>query len=142
MPSKVVPSAQGADESDSLVATPPLEQDTTTLVPPPFSLAGWLRDHAAELDAGATLPLFSTHPDGEFGIHVGGAGEARAHWRHETFLHQLAGSATVSAAGMPPVQIDEGSCMLVPAETEYVVSRPPGGRTLAVTNDPLGNAPS
>ena len=59
-------------------AAPPLRQDVTTVVPPPFNLQRWLARHAAALDAGASLDLFEGHPDREFRVRVvGGASEQR-----------------------------------------------------------------
>lgn len=124
----------------SVPASPPLEQDVTTVVPPPFSLQGWLAQHAAALDAGASLDLFDGHPDREFRVAVvGGASEQRhQHWRHESWLLQLRGEATVhTAAGA--VTLREGACTVVPAEHEYRVERAAGSRGLVVTNDPLSN---
>jgi 3-hydroxyanthranilate 3,4-dioxygenase len=124
----------------SVVASPPLTQDTTTVVPAPFSLQGWLDAHADELAAGASLNLFEGHPDGEFDVRVvGGASVQRpAAWRHETWLHQLRGDAAISMSG-GTVQLDEGACVVVPGGVEYTVERAAGSLGLVVTNDPAGN---
>ena len=128
-----------------MLASPPLQQDMTTLVPPPFSLHDWLERpaNAAALDAGASLDLFEGHPDREFRVRVvGGASEQRRErWRHESWLLQLQGEAMVHTAG-GAVTLGEGACTVVPAEQEYSVERAAGSRGLVVTNDPLGNSPS
>jgi 3-hydroxyanthranilate 3,4-dioxygenase len=159
----------GRPTSDSIVANPPLTQDRTTVVPPPFNLNSWLERHADELDTGASLSLFDGHPDGmiwlprvhsplprgrmtdsshffslctragEFKIHVvGGESTTSATWQHETLLLQLRGDATVRAGG-ETIELAEGCCCIVPAHTEYTISRPCGSRGLVLTNDPLGN---
>eukprot|EP00908_Phaeocystis_cordata_P008463 Transcript_1914.p3 GENE.Transcript_1914~~Transcript_1914.p3 ORF type:complete len:196 (-),score=58.36 Transcript_1914:30-617(-) len=127
--------------ASSVPAAPPLRQDVTTVVPPPFNLQRWLARHAAALDAGASLDLFEGHPDREFRVRVvGGASEQRGQaWRHESWLHQLRGEATVTLRGEPALTLAEGACMVVPAEREYSVTRAAGSRGLVVTNDPLGN---
>ena len=134
--------------ADSVLATPPLQQDVTTVVPPPFNLQRWLEAHAAELDAGASLDLFDGHPDGEFGVRVvGGASEQLEQaWRHETWLYQIRGEAEVrveagddgSAEGAVAT-LREGACAVVPAQRRYSVRRAAGSRGLVVTNDPMGN---
>ncbi|EOD11614.1 hypothetical protein EMIHUDRAFT_214467 [Emiliania huxleyi CCMP1516] len=133
----------------SVLASPPLKQDVATVVPPPFRrlaasgmrLDEWLEERSALLDAGATLPLFGeSHPDKEFGIFVaGGPVEHNAAWRHETWLLQLRGEARVSLRGGEEATLSEGSCLVVPAKTEYTVRREAGSRGLVVTNDPNGN---
>lgn len=129
----------GKPTADSVPADPPLQQDTTTLAPPPFRLSDWLNDHTEVLNGGGSLDLFEGHPDGEFSVRiVGGASKTSSVWRHETFLYQLSGSAQLHAAG-ESLELTEGSCTIVPAKTEYSVVRPHGSRGMVVTNDPKGN---
>ena len=131
-----------SDAMRRALASPRLQQEMHTTVPPPFSLQGWLerRDNAAALESGASLDLFAAHPDREFSVRVvGGASEQRSQsWRHESWLLQLRGEAVVRTAG-GTVTLGEGACTVVPAEQEYSVERPAGSRGLVVTNDPLGN---
>ena len=139
--------------AESVVSSPPLHQDTTTRVPPPFALAGWLDANAAALDRGEVLSLFPGHPDKEFSVRVaGGRSEQRVTepWHHETWLYQLSGPACVevmntdgsggsSSGGSNVTTLEEGACLVVPAGAQYRVERPEGSRGLLVTNDPLGN---
>ena len=69
---------------------------------------------------------------------LGGESKKRAQWQHESFLLQLRGRATVSAAG-ETLELGEGCCCIVPADTEYSAALPRGSRGLLLTNDPLGN---
>ena len=133
----------GVPTAASVLSSPPLVQDVTTAVPPPFSLARWLEAHSEALEGGGTLDLFEGHPDREFSVRVaGGAGEQRAQrWKHETFLLQLRGDAALRV-GREETALREGACVVVPAGAEYSVARPAGSRGLVVTNDPLGNKPS
>ena len=126
--------------AESVVAEPPLVQDTTTRVPPPFNLQSWLDANAAALDAGEALNLFEGHPDGEFRVLVvGGPSEqSRVSWKHESWLYQLSGQATLEMGGRA-LTLEEGAAVVVPAQTEYSVRRAPGSRGFVVTNDPLGN---
>ena len=126
--------------TSSVLEQPPLTQDTTTVVPPPFNLDGWLERHAAELDSGTSLNLFGGHPDSEFDVRVVGGASTQAgqRWQHETFLLQLRGEARVEL-GAECVPMAEGACLVVPANREYAVTRAPGSRGLVVTNDPRGN---
>ena len=55
----------GKPTADSVPADPPLQQDTTTLAPPPFRLSDWLNDHTEVLNGGGSLDLFEGHPDGD-----------------------------------------------------------------------------
>ena len=134
----------------SVIEEPPIAQDTTTVVPPPFNLNEWLARHDAALDGGSSLDLFEPHPDREFRVQVIGGGSAQRgqRWeRSETFLLQLRGDATVelepseaaSSTVAQQVHIAEGSCYLVPAGQSYSMHREPGSRGLVVANDPLGN---
>jgi len=142
--------ATGQPSATSVLgSSAPLEQDMTTVVPPPFALGAWLDEHAAQLDGGDALNLFPGHPDKEFSVRViGGPSEQRAQqWAYETWLYQLAGKAIFTlAAGAPAdgradeqITLGEGSCMVVPAGRRYSVDRPAGSRGLVVTNDPTGN---
>ncbi len=126
----------------SVVAEPPLVQDVSTVVPPPFNLQSWLDANAEELDSGASLNLFESHPDREFAVQVaGGEGERSVPaWRHETFLVQLAGEATITMEG-GTLRLDEGSCVVLPADTEFSVRRPHRSRGFVIRNDPEGNKP-
>ncbi len=129
-------------------------------MPHPFSLSGFLEEHAGRLDAGEAVNLFEGHPDGarvgvchlgaryarvchlgasagqsqpwrisraisrisraylagEFAIEVVGGESARdGRWRHETFLYQLRGGATVvTEAGEH--ELSEDDCCIVPPE--------------------------
>lgn len=130
--------------SSSVLEAPPLAQDVTTIVPPPFRLDDWLEGHASALDGGASLNLFDDHPDGEFDVRVvGGASTQHAQrWRHETFLLQLRGQAhveLVDGSGAEAMPMEEGSCMIIPPDREYSIRREAGSRGLVVTNDPMGN---
>lgn len=126
--------------ASSVLEQPPLVQDTTTIVPPPFNLNRWLERHEAELHAGAALDLFTGHPDGEFDVRVigGPSVQSNQRWHHETFLLQLRGAAHVKL-GAEQVPMAEGSCLVVPAGGEYMVTREAGTVGMVVTNDPLGN---
>ena len=150
----------GKPTADSVVSSPPLREDVTTRVPHPFSLSGFLDEHAGRLDAGEAVNLFDGHPDGarigachpgaccagvcylgassgqsppsrisraisgisraylagEFTIEVVGGESARDwRWRHETFLYQLRGGATVvTEAGEH--ELSEDDCCIVPPE--------------------------
>lgn len=133
--------ATNTPSATSVIAAPPLVQDCSTVVPPPFNLNRWLGERAEALDAGATLNLFEGHPDGEFRVLVAGGTTVQLaqQWVHETYLHQLVGQATVSV-GVERLTLQEGACLIVPPGVEYSVSRPDASsRGLVVTNDPAGN---
>ena len=146
--------------AESVVCNPPLQQDTTTRVPPPFRLSEWLEANAAALDSGSVLNLFEGHPDGEFSVRVAGGRSEQIvtePWPHETWLYQLSGSARVemsaedggsgssgssggsSSGGGSVTMLEEGACLVVPAGARFRVERPEESRGLVVTNDPLGN---
>jgi 3-hydroxyanthranilate 3,4-dioxygenase len=135
--------------AESVPADPPLKQDTVTVVPPPFSLSGWLEQNAAALDRGEALNLFEGHPDREFDVRVvgGPSHHTPKAWHHETFLYQLEGDALVSLLNGPtaenppsrPWKLEQGSCVVVPAGCSYRVERPAGSRGMEVRNDPRGN---
>ncbi len=132
--SNVVPEAQR-----------PLQQDTTTSVPDPFSLQAWLDAHAAELAAGASLSLFgAAHPDKEFDIQVVGGGGPLTHgkpWHGDTWLFQLQGTVTVTLEGKTAQQLFARHSGVVPPNTAYTVERAPGSIGLVITMDPSGNRP-
>jgi len=68
----------------------PVVQDKTTVVPPPFNLDAWLCSNSAELAAGATLDLFTNHPDREFRVDmIGGVSEQHDRSEHDVWLHQV-----------------------------------------------------
>lgn len=138
--------------AESVPADPPLQQDTSTVVPPPFSLSEWLDRNAAALNRGEALNLFEGHPDKEFDVRVFGGPSVHtpAPWQHETWLYQLAGDALVSILGepeaesgvensAPPLKLEQGSCVVLPAGCSYRVERLAGARGLEVRNDPRGN---
>jgi 3-hydroxyanthranilate 3,4-dioxygenase len=129
----------GKPTGENVIDDPPLVQDTTTVVPPPFSLQGWLDERAAALAAGEALDLFAGHPDGEFSVRVaGGPSVQRTQWQHETWLYQLHGGASVEMGGQT-TELADGACVIVPAGVEYSVARPAGSIGMVVTNDPKGN---
>ena len=131
--------------AESVLAEPPLKQDTTTVVPPPFQLSDWLARNASVLDRGEALDLFDGHPDGEFSVKVVGGPSVHAPppWQHETWLYQLTGDAIVSTFSKrtaDSVRLREGACVVLPAGCEYQVEQAaPCSRSLEVKNDPLGN---
>lgn len=100
------------------------------------------RAHSQALGAGEELNLFEGHPDREFCVLVcGGVGDPSRWqvWRHETWLYQLEGDVYVSVDDMPPALLPAGSCVIVPAEARFSVTRPHGSVGLVVQNDPKGN---
>ena len=54
--------ASGVPGPRSAIAEPPLAQDYATVPPAPFSLQGWLDDHADALASGQSLDLFPGVP--------------------------------------------------------------------------------
>ena len=132
----------GRPTGENVIESPPLVQDTQTVVPPPFSLARWLEGNATQLAAGASIDLFEGHPDGEFRVQVaGGASEQRLRWEHETWLYQLRGGATVEHLdGRVMATLREGDCVVVPADVDFSVHRPSGSIGMVVQNKPRGNA--
>lgn len=147
----LVPVIQAFKASDEFQTSKPKEdsvplekqclQDLETVVPDPFPLRDWLKDHAAELSQGADLNLFPGHPDGEFSVRViGGSSSQEAQAKQETFFYQIKGEMVVEVSGRPaPVTIPEDGCFMVDGGVSYKVHRKQGSIGLVVTNDPLGN---
>jgi len=131
--------ATGNPTGDNVFDDPPLNQDTTTAVPPPFNLEDWLTLHSTQLERGATLNLFDGHPDSEFSVNVvGGESEQSESWQHESWLYQLRGNASITVDG-ETTELAEGSCVVVPGGMRLVVRRPQGSVGMVVRNDPTGN---
>ena len=133
----------GVPTGDNIVADPPVKQDVTTIVPDPFNLNEWLEKNKEAISKGEALNLFGdTHPDGEFKVLVigGESKQEKQSWKHDTWLFQLKGTATVTIAGKDEPQVlSEKFCGIIPPNTEYSVNREEGSIGFVVTNDPLGN---
>eukprot|EP00940_MAST-03C_sp_MAST-3C-sp2_P002718 g2718.t1 len=130
---------------------PPTIVDSYTEVPDPFSFSKWVRNNREALDSGKVLNLFEGHPDREFSVLV--AGENRRppirQWRHETWLYQVEGTATLSILPKDghedgrsvgeKTQMEKGDCCIVPAGCRFSIDRGPGSIGIVLFNDPLGN---
>jgi 3-hydroxyanthranilate 3,4-dioxygenase len=139
--------ASGEPSSASLVAAPPFQLNSDVDVPDPFPLDAWLDAHAAELAAGAVLPLFPGHPDGEINVRVcgGPAAQAPPPFEFETLLWQLRGACRVRLGGgggggdAPWHTLAAGVCAVVPAGVAFEVERDAGSVGWWITQDPCGN---
>lgn len=133
----------GQPTGENIIADPPVKQDVTTKVPDPFNLNDWLEKNKEALSNGEALNLFGdTHPDKEFKVLVvgGQSKQEKQCWKHDTWLFQVRGTATVSIVGKDEVQVlNEKCCGIIPPNTEYSVVRDEGSIGFVVTNDPVGN---
>lgn len=133
--------AAGVPSEASVVAAPPFEVDSAVSVPAPFDLEPWLDAHAAELAAGAVLPLFAEHPDREISVRVcgGPATQAPPAWEFETLLWQLRGACRVRVAGGEWTPLAAGQCAVVASGVAFEVEREAGSVGWWITQDPCGN---
>lgn len=131
----------GQPTGDNVFENPPVKQDRETTVPRPFNLYEWLEKNKEVFANGGSLNLFEDdHPDKEFRIIVvGGKSTQTTTWKHDTWLFQLNGCATVSIEGKEAHVLQEKCCCVVLPNKEYIVKREKGSIGLVVTNDPLGN---
>eukprot|EP00945_MAST-04E_sp_MAST-4E-sp1_P001370 g1370.t1 len=131
----------GVPTGENIVADPPLKQDVDTVVPRPMNLYEWIKKNKDALESGGSLDLFGEdHPDKEFKVMiVGGESEQTTTWKHDTWLFQLKGSATVAMEGKDDHVLEEKCCCVILPNTEYKISRSKGSIGFVVTNDPKGN---
>ena len=130
------------------VTNPPLEQDTITMVPPPFSLKAWLEEHEDDLSQGHHLNLFPDTIGSDLHVRVAGghSHEASIALDHEVWLHQLVGDALVyqctdttvpdprHPGGRLGLTVDgwreepllEGTSAIIPKGTAYSIERKAG----------------
>lgn len=131
----------GRPTGDHVFSSPPLQQDTTTHVPPPFSLSAWIDSNSDKLGRGESLNLFEGHPDREFNVRVaGGESEQQIRRGHESWLYQLKGEAEVDLGLGQITKLHEGACVIVPAEFDFCVKRPAGSLGMLVQNEPEANS--
>ena len=132
----------GIPTGDNVIASPPVAQDCSTKVPPPFSLKPWIEENREKLSRGEALNLFgANHPDKEFKVLiVGGESSQTDQWENETWLFQIEGGATVTVDGeTEPIRLEERCCGIVPSGKRYTVRRDPQSIGMVVTQDPAGN---
>eukprot|EP01134_Creolimax_fragrantissima_P000082 CFRG0082T1 len=131
----------GKPSNESVVQNPPLQQDTATELPEPFSLSEWLEEHKEALNKGQSLNLFENHPCQEGKVMVeGGASEIdREAVAYETWVYQLRGEVTIVVDGKETVKLSEGECGIVPPGKSSKYCRPTGSVGLTVSLDPTGN---
>lgn len=151
--------ATGRATGKYVATTPPTVVDTEIVVPEPFYMDAWIREHREQLESGRVLNLFEGHPDGEFKVLVAGRNDhegvdklVQQWWPHETWLYQMEGHTDDPAVLVvysddgkrisKEVRLAKGDCCVVPAKTRFVVRRPTRSLGLIVFNNPLANKKS
>jgi hypothetical protein len=128
--------------ADSVCASPPFQQDCTTLVPDPINLFSWIESRRDLLDQGqVSLDLFGAeHPDKEFTIKVYGNGTFQtAALPIEVYLHQIFGEAVVEFVDGNEIRLGPGDCTVIPPNISFTSKRAKGSVGLLVAQDPYGN---
>uniref|UniRef100_A0A1E1XH41 3-hydroxyanthranilate 3,4-dioxygenase n=1 Tax=Amblyomma aureolatum TaxID=187763 RepID=A0A1E1XH41_9ACAR len=119
----------------SFLRKPVYEPDSRVTLDEPFSLDRWLDEHRAELDRdGGKRDLFGKGHQSTIVVLGRGVHETQCSGT-ETFIWQIAGSASVNVAGTT-FTLATNDTLLVPAPGQYTLVNQHGGRTLATSMAP------
>jgi 3-hydroxyanthranilate 3,4-dioxygenase len=137
---------QEGDLDGSMLAERKVVDDTESVVPEPFNLRDFIESRREEFSKGCRLNMFPRdHPCKELNISLSSLPFERVSASsYEVFVFQVVGGAVLNQldtfTGLPnKVDLTQGACFVLPVDSEWEMERVPGGITMIVHCNPLGN---